>query len=87
MNKLRLLRGEDFLDYPGGSSVITRVLIKGKHMRRQGGREGERLRFEDVTLTGFNDEGWDHEPKNFRQLLEAGKGEEMNFPIEPLEEM
>ena len=35
MIKLKILRREDFLDYLGGPSVITRVLIK-----KQGNKRG-----------------------------------------------
>lgn len=42
--KLRILRWEIVLDYPGGPSVTTRVLMRG----RQGG--GVKVRGRDVTM-------------------------------------
>ena len=30
VKKLRILRWGDYLDYPGGTNVITRVLIRGR---------------------------------------------------------
>lgn len=68
---------EVILGYPGGPDVITRVL------RSQRGRQ-EREQFEDVTLLALKvEEG--PGAKKCRWSLEAGKGEEMDCPLEPLE--
>lgn len=77
MTKSRIGDREVIRGYPGGPDVITRVL------RSQRGRQ-ERERFEDATLLALNmEEGPGAEEK--RWPLEAGKGEEMDCPLEPPE--
>ena len=57
-------------------NVITRVLIRGK-------QEGQSRRRCDARSRGWGDAG--PQAKECERRLEAGKGKEMGFPLEPPE--
>lgn len=73
--------------YPGESSVITRVLLKGRQKGQSEGvtTEAEVQRFEDVTLLALKmDKG--ARTKECRWPLESGNGKEIDSAAETLEE-
>lgn len=76
MTKLRILRWKTILGYVGGPHILTRVLVRGKQEDRRQRGSGYDAGPEDAA--GATRQGmW--EP------LEAGKGEEMDSPLEPPE--
>lgn len=83
--KFRYYYGDITLDYPGGVSLITQVLkgrgpllaivIKGDVTRK--GRP------QKCSITGFEDGGKDHKPRN-AAVSRKLKGKEIDSPLEPL---
>lgn len=82
--KFRYYYGDITLDYPGGPSLITQVLkgrgpllaivIKGDVTRK--GRP------QKCSITGFEDGGKDHKPRN-AAVSRKLKGKEIDSPLEP----
>ena len=68
--KLNILGRGHYQDYLGGPYVITRIF---------GRRRQENQRFEDAMLPALKRKG--PRAKECRQLLEAGKGKELDFPL------
>lgn len=75
--QLSFLRQRDYLDYPDGFAIITRVLIRGKKQSQEAQNRC------DYGSKGWNDAGKGHDPRNLQKEEEVKQTES---PLHLLEE-